>query len=114
MSQFEVEDVVDRQTGQVRRDIQPAEGSRFSVKDYTSEGCGKRAAAMYSLIVTCRMTIFANLIRRVLLRCGRDHQVRRRRGRRLQMVFKKPHLIDADPLREFRLVELVPEQLLVC
>ena len=94
--------------------MRPAEGSRFYGKGYTSEGRGNRAAAMYSPIVTCRMTIFANLICRVLLRCGPDDQVRRARDRRLQMVFEEPHLIDADPLREFRLVELAPEQLPVC
>jgi hypothetical protein len=30
------------------------------------------------------------------------------------MVLKKPHLIDANALREHRLDELAPKQLLVC
>lgn len=70
---------------------------KISVKGYSSEACGKRAPAMYSPIVTCQMTIFANLIRRVLLRCGRDHQIWRRRGRRLQMVFKEPDRCRSAP-----------------
>lgn len=64
---------------QIRRDP-TRRRVKISVKGYSSEACGKRAPAMYSPIVTCQMTIFANLIRRVLLRCGRDHQIWRRRG----------------------------------
>lgn len=51
---------------QIRRDP-TRRRVKISVKGYSSEACGKRAPAMYSPIVTCQMTIFANLIRRVLL-----------------------------------------------